>query len=84
MTRPTQPIMPVTQTLAAVTSVAATMTTMRVRRAFTPMVAASSSPMVRMLMRQRRANSVAQPTSMMGNTMAMSRMFAPVSDPMSQ
>ena len=35
-------------------------------------------------MRQRRANSVAQPMSMIGNTMAMSRMFAPVSDPMSQ
>lgn len=48
------------------------------------MVAASSSPMVRMLMRQRRANNVAQPMSMMGNTMAMSRMFAPVSEPMSQ
>ena len=84
MMSPTQPIMPVTQTLAAVTRVAAMMTTMRVRLAFTPMVAASSSPMVRMLMRQRRANRVAQPKSMIGKTMVMSRMLAPVRLPMSQ
>ena len=84
MTSPTQPIMPDMDTLAAVTSVAARMTKRRTRRAFTPMVDASSSPMVSTLMRQRRANSTARPTAMGAAARAMSPHFAPVRLPMSQ
>ena len=84
MTSPTQPIMPVTATLAAVTRVAAKMTTMRTRWAFTPMVEASSSPMVRMLMRHRRANRARRPAAMGAAAMARSAGFAPVRLPMSQ
>ena len=40
--------------------------------------------MVRMLMRQRRTNITAQPTSKMGNTAATWSIFAPVRLPMSQ
>ena len=76
--------MPETATLEAVTSVAAAMTTMRVRRAFTPMVAASSSPMVRMLMRQRKANRTASPAAMGTAAIWTSAVLAPVRLPMSQ
>ena len=78
MTRPTQPIMPEIDTLAAVTRVAAKMTMSRTRRAFTPMVEASSSPMVSTLMRQRKANSAARPIAMGGSAKAMSLHLAPV------
>ena len=82
--RPTQPIMPDTATLEAVTTVAARMTTRRMRRASTPMVAASSSPMVRMLIFQRMAKRTMQPTAMKGNANPISLIFVYASDPMSQ
>ena len=48
------------------------------------MVDASSSPMVRMFMRQRRAKSTIQPTRSMGNIIVTCVIFAPVKLPMSQ
>jgi len=69
----------------AVTSVAAMMTTRRILRASMPMVCASSSPMVRMLIFQRSANSTMRPMAMgMTTTASVMSSFAPVRLPMSQ
>ena len=84
MTRPTQPIMPVTDTEAAVTMVAAMMMIRRSAFVLTPIVAASSSPIVRMLIRHLSTNRVTRPTTMNGSTIVTSEGFAPVRLPMSQ
>ena len=84
MTRPTQPIMPLTATLAAVRNVAHRMTTRRSAPVFTPSVAASSSPSVRMLMRQRSSSSGAAPIAIGISAKPTSASRVPERLPMSQ
>ncbi len=76
--------MPDMATLAAVAMVAAMMMNSGRRRALMPMVEASSSPMVSTLMRQRSTNRMTMPMAMGMAASAMSLIFAPVSEPMSQ
>ena len=54
MTRPIQPMIPLTETAAAVIKVAAAISVARSRPASTPSARASSSPKVRTFTRQRR------------------------------
>ena len=84
MTRPTQPIMPETETEEAVTSVAATMSQMRSLPASTPMARASSSPMARTLSLQRSRKSGTMPRSIGQMTKPRSSQAIPERLPMSQ
>ena len=61
MTSPTQPIIPVIVTQAAVINVAIAMIIRRNLKGFTPSAVASSSPIERMLIFQRKKYSTAHP-----------------------
>ena len=84
MTSPTQPIMPETETEAAVTSVAAMMSQMRSLPASTPIALASSSPMDSTFRRQRRQKSGTSPMSIGQMTNPRSSQAIPERLPMSQ
>ena len=66
MTRPTQPMMPASETVVAVTSVAATITTQRITVTLVPSDLASTSESERMLSRQRKTQRAAMPTPING------------------
>ena len=84
ITSPTQPIIPETETLAAVSTVALRITISRSRSVLTPMERASSADRVSRFMRQRRSSSGTSPTAM--QTAAKPTVFIRVPDrlPMSQ
>src|SRR6185503_12424149 len=82
--RPTQPIVPASETAHAVARVAATITTRRMRRTFTPRLAASSSERARTSMRQRSAQIAATAAAMGARVPGRSRGSAPVKLPRSQ
>ena len=84
ITSPTQPIMPLTDTLDAVTSVEQSTTISRSRLGCTPMVRASSSPSVRIFMRQRSKSSGMSPNAIGSSTNETSCSRAPDRLPMSQ
>ena len=76
--------MPLTATLAAVSTVAHRITTSRSRLVFAPMERASSSPKVSRLIRQRKISSGARPMSMGTAAKATTFIRVPERLPMSQ
>ena len=84
MTSPTHPTTPASAVTLAVMSVAAAITTKRVRPASIPRARASSSPSDSTLIRQRSRISGTSPMSTIGSAGRMSGVVMDANDPSSQ
>lgn len=84
ITRPTQPIMPETETAEAVSTVAQRITARRRRSVWTPMARASSGERVSRFMRQRSSNRGVSPAAIQTAAKATVCIRVPERLPMSQ